>query len=166
MDAYLTNENARALAASLGSTLPEDDVILAGRLLRATLDLDSAMAYQGRKYQREQEREFPRIDPRRETFPDLQSSVSIDPLAPSGTIMDWDAATQTAVVPPLILAACVLQAEWLGNAAVQKQLTAIASGLAGQQIGSGSETYGAASPLCPRAMQLLAKYRIRSGELL
>lgn len=176
MDAYLTTDEARLLAQSLGVTLPEDDTALAAALLVASLDIDAAMRYQGRKYAVDgtQEREFPRI-------PDVSGLCAVSATVTGGsaeTVWDWDDDANAAVVPDQVKMAVVFQAAWAASSTATettRRLEAIKSGLKSQQIGSASEQYATiaemtagigASALCERSLRLMQKYRISTGALL
>jgi|GEM_PF-4215142 len=169
-------EHAAAFTAMPGMTalLAKSDTELAALCLAATLDIDSAMPYQGVRYDSAQEREFPRYanslgNARR--MADYQQS-------PVGTwvsgIWDWDAEADVAVVPANVKLATLLQAaSILTNPALRERLEAIRSGLAAQSIGSLCETYlapasipGGLTGLCDRAQKLMDRYRLRSGGLL
>jgi hypothetical protein len=173
-----------AAVVSLAATLPGLSALtlaptgtVAPLVEQATLDVDTAGPYQGRKYDPAQAHEFPRVP-----YP-----ASGDPLrygatsAPGGAfgevVWDWDAATNAAVVPLNVQKAVAYQAAYIlsgaGQEAADRQ-AAIAGGLASQSVGGMSESYQAAgsggvsgrSLLAPRALQLLRPYFLKTGKLL
>jgi hypothetical protein len=184
MDAYLTVEDARTLAQTLGVTLVADDAALAALLIVATLDIDTAMRYQGRKYDPDgtitgtvQTLEFPRVD----GVAGFCEGLGMRGQGIGSTVYDWDvtaAGGGAAVVPAAVKTACVYQAAYLGEsttAEAQARLERIRSGLASQKIATAEEVYlkpaefaalGGLLPLCERARRLMERYRLRSGALL
>jgi hypothetical protein len=164
------------------------DAQVKAALMLACIDLDSAMRYQGAKYDLDgaitgvpQEREFPRW---RDGVPSWNNGVaSTNPYLaapPYGTwptlVWDWDPTTNTAVVPDQVKLAECLQAESILAGDREERLQAIADGVVSQQVGSLAESYAGgrngaaaateASPLCERAKRIMQKYRLRSGRLL
>ena len=85
-------------------------------------------------------------------------------------IWDWDAATNTVVVPPDVLTAEVLQADSILAGDRQDRLQAITDGLTGQAAGSLSENYLRMAtdpqPMCVRAARIMGRFRLRSGAML
>jgi hypothetical protein len=168
MDSYLTNATAATLISQLGltrlaaKTTAEQDTLL----LLASIDVDAAGPWQGRKYDPEgaitgtvQEREFPRVPHEDQTV-----------------VWDWDEDADAAVVPWNVNAAVAIQANELADTDRQAHLQKLRDGLAAQSAGSLSESYRAeaiaAGPqtnwqrLSDRAKAMLARYRATYGEYL
>ena len=128
-------------------------------LLLASVDLDAAGRWQGRKYDPAQEREFPRI-----------AYVGSDPRSAGGAavIWDWNEGSQAAVVPVAIGLAVLWQADAILDGARDERMQAVLDGVTGRTVGSLRETFGAATPriLCQRADAIVAAYRLRQGRLL
>lgn len=180
MAAYLTVTEAPSLAANMPGTtalLVLVDDAMAALLLLASLDIDVAFKYQGRKFNGElQEREFPRIP-----YGTIRQTPGIintyyPGTAPTPKIWDWDPLANGgqggAVVPPTVQYATIWQAVWLLQPQFAARLEAIQSGLKQQSIGTASETFagllevpGGFSGLGDRAARMLNKYRIRTGQL-
>src|SRR5687768_9997064 len=97
--AYLTNTDADALAATL-PTLPAWSAASSANktkaLERASIDVDAAMPYQGRKYDADQANQFPRIP-----FDDAPGSAA-QGANPRAGVWDWDADANEAVVPDAV----------------------------------------------------------------
>lgn len=135
----------------------------------ATADIDSAMRYQGRKYDQSQARAFPRLaydgPLPLTTYPAMTAAQ-----AAAGEVWDWDADQDAAIVPADVLLAHLYQSDWILSGG-PASLDAAHRGLVSQTTGRLSETYDTAAPaaatgLCRRAWQLLKKYRLRSGRIL
>lgn len=167
--AYLTHTDADALAATLPAlaawnAASSDDKTSA--LLRASLDIDNAMPYQGRRYASDQKNQFPRV-PYDE--PPTTSGFDCDP---RGSVWDWDSEADEAVVPGDVLLAVVLQADAILAGDREPRLAAQHDGVVYDQTGSVAESYkqtegpGVTSGLCREAWMLLRKFRIKSGKLL
>lgn len=175
--AYLATPAARTRGAVLAAMpgvpalLSSDDATLAALLLAASIDIDSAMRYQGLKYAPDQVREFPRY---RDATADRRRDADTGQYLTSSPVWDWDSDAGVAVVPQAIQDACIIQAAWINaSPEASARLDAIRSGLAAQSIGSLSETYltpsslpGGFSGLCNRAQQLCERYRLKTGGLL
>lgn len=154
MDAYLDHTTAAPLIAALGlSRLAElDDATLDQLLLRASIAVDSAARWQGRKLDPSQERAFPRVP--------SAGAISAEALG--------------AGVPSDVLVAVVYQANDLADPARQAALQKRLDGLTSKSVGSLSEGYAqpgsgtevAWQALCQPAQALLAKYRLSSGRIL
>ncbi len=156
MEAYLTLTDADALAATLlGLTHYQaaDDATRSAALLTASIEIDAASRWQGRKYDPDQAREFPRVPY-------------------EGTVWDW--VDGYAVVPDLVRIAVLRQADFLLDTVRRAKLAQIEDGLASQSVGSISESYARPTPagqasgwdrLCSEARDLLARYRLTSGPL-
>jgi hypothetical protein len=181
---YLTVAEANALAARLPALTwwaAATDDQKAAALAQATIDVDSVLRYQGRRYAADQVLEFPRVAYESSRamatwWPGGQAGGAMGPvvmgnanLSPdTPVIWDWDAATKTAVVPAPVLRAVVWQADAVLNPTRQRRLADQAEGLASQSVGSLSESYrpGTASILCRQAESILSNYRLRSGRIL
>lgn len=149
-DAAVIAAALTAVPSWTSSTDPEKTAALA----EATLHVCGAMRYQGRKYDADQELEFPRID--------------------GCTVIDLDADGETAIVPQRVKIATVKQAQAIRSGEIAARKDRIAKGLTSVTTGPFSETYAApasggagstAQLLTPEAMQLLEKYRLRSGGI-
>ena len=174
MTAYLTVEEARALGASLpgfAALLALADAARAQALLLATVDVDADGPYQGRKVvvaDGGQELEFPRVPYSLSAFP-----LPTDPQNPTlyTKIWDLDPVTGTAVVPQKVKMACLIQAAWLSNAALQARREDILSGLSQQQIATAREAYvtpeeiQSTGGLCDRSRRIMSQYLLVSGKL-
>lgn len=169
---YHTVASGRALAAKLpgmSTLLAKTDDELGVLLFAASLDIDSAMPYQGVKYASDQVREFPR-------YQQVAGAFKVSWNCNTGStvgVWDWDDDTNTAVVPQLVLIACLHQAAALCDPQFKARLDAIRSGLSAQSTGSMSESYlkpadlpGGLNGLCDLAHRLMDKYRLRSAPLL
>lgn len=171
---YLTVAAADELAATLPalaawSAATSPDKALA--LERASIDIDGAMPYQGRKYDAEQVNQFPRV------AYDDGAGAGPPSAAPAGAfsppvVWDWDAALSAAAVPEDVLLAVVLQAD--ANLAGQREprLAAQHDGVVYDLTGSIAESYkynrgpGVSTGLCRAAWVLLRKYRLKGGKVL
>lgn len=166
---YLTPAEADAIAATLpalaawtAASSPEKTTALE----RASLDVDNAMPYQGRKYASDQVNQFPRIP-----FDDLPGGSGFD-ADPRAGVWDWDTNANQAVVPPAVLAAVLVQADANLSGARDARLAAQHDGVVYDQTGSVAESYkltkapGVTTGLCRTAWVLLRKYRLKSGKLL
>jgi hypothetical protein len=184
MAAYLTRTSAATIAATcvtaqvsayLAASTAQQDAALA----QASEDIDAAMRYQGRKYDPDgtvtgtvQEREFPRI-----AYGDASQWSVVSGQWPGevGAVWNWDTTTNTAVVPANVLRAVVLQAN---DRILGTRLAAMAArqGLQSQSTGGLSETFSQGSQisgsqiseniLCPDALAIMSRYRLRQGKLL
>lgn len=151
MSSYNTLATARTIAATLNlvKVAAASDDALTAALELAAIDLDSAMRYQGQKYDAAQEREFPRVDGTR--------------------IWDLDTDGTTVIVPAIVKTAEVLQAESLLDGTHQKRVEAYAAGLASVGVGAMNKSFRAdarPSALSERANRMMQRYRLRSGQLL
>ena len=165
---YLTTIEADALAATLPA-LAAWAAATSGQksaaLLRATLDVDNAMPYQGRRYAADQERQFPRVP-----YDEAPGTAGFD-RDPRASVWDWDAATNAATVPEDVRLAVLIQAD--ANLAGEREarLAAQHDGVVYDQTGALAESYkqtegpGVTTGLCRAAWVLLRKYRLKSGAL-
>lgn len=167
-DSYMTLVEAAAIAATLPTLTAyaaATDAKKAAAIYLASLDVDS-VRFQGRKVDWAQVREFPRYSG------GLRATERRSDGATQGEdaeIWDWDAEAEAAVVPDQVKIAVLLQANDILDGQRDSRIQGIADGLAAQSVGSLSESYrGDAAParLCERAMRLLERYRLRSGQLL
>lgn len=179
MTAYLTATAARTLGATVNALpgvstlLAEDDDALGVLLLVASIDIDSAMPYQGVKYDADQDRAFPRYAHRVDASDLRQPSERVRGAA-SVAVWDWDDDASAAVVPDAVKLATLLQAaSILNDPEFRGRLDAIRSGLASQSIGALSETYlkpadlpGGMTGLCDRAQRLIEPYRLKTSPML
>lgn len=182
MTGYLTAADARTLAGAnpfLATLVAQSDAALAALLLAASVDVDVAFKYQGRKFNPTQEREFPRVA---YGAPALVNQFGVPTMqAPGGLplaltadtiIWDWDSTGSAAVVPPAVLLASLYQAAWLLKPEFAGRIEAIRSGLYEQNIGSGRETYADRNGpfvndgLGARASQIMRKYQLQTGAML
>lgn len=179
MTSYLTPSQIRTLAATLpgmAAVVAMDDPTLSGWASLATIDVNTSVRYQGRKYRHLQDNEFPRVAYGDFVFnayliPHLQTAFNPQ------EIWAWDPVTKSAVVPELVNIAFVYQVAWLSdpsNAKVSRRVRDIISGLQQQQIGTASETftapaelaaYGGLTGLDIRAFRILNTYRLRTGSM-
>jgi hypothetical protein len=143
-------------------------------LVAASLDVDRAMRYQGRKYDPTQILEFPRVA---YTSSDGYGGVTLQAatlqaVQGGDVVWDWDLDDNVAIVPPNVLKAVLYQADSILTGDRDGRLQAIADGVASQQIGSASESYFKAassagpSPLAQQANRIMEFYRIRQGSVL
>lgn len=174
-DSYISIEAARdyfAALPGLAAMAALDDAPLAALLLAAANDIDAAMRYQGRKAASSQIREFPRVAygrPVNQWPSDFAFARDSD-----AVVYDWDADTNTAIVPESVKLATLYQAAWLQQPANAARLEAIRSGLASQSIGSASESYAKPAELAElgqtglsdRAARIMERYRLKTGRLL
>ena len=166
---YLTSTEADALAATL-PTLTAYSAASSGNktkaLLRASLDVDNAMPYQGRRYASDQTNQFPRVP-----YDDPPGSAGFD-RDPRASVWDWDADANEPVVPVDVLLAVLLQADTVLAGDREPRLAAQHDGVVYDQTGSVAESYkqtegpGVTTGLCRAAWVLLRKYRLKSGSLL
>jgi hypothetical protein len=155
-DAYLTVAEADTLAATLPAlarwaAASADAKAKALRL--ATMEIDTAMPYQGARYAADQPLAFPR---------------SPEP----GRVWDLDRATGTAVVPLAVKFATLLQADYTLSPNRLDRLVKAHEGVVYDQTGAlaesfkGGGTAGARSGLAYQAYQLMRQYALRTGVLL
>lgn len=197
---YQSVDEAEALAATLPASTPGlaayqawDATAKAALAVLATVDVDNAMPYQGRRLDPAQSLEFPRLaytaGPRPWTgpVPPLPGAVAygggtqgpaagarggggMDVLDPDADqVWDWDDTNKVGVVPPAVKLAHLLQMCDLAAGDRQERLQAIADGLASQAVGSLSETYrpdAVPAALCARAHAIMRRYRLRQGRML
>lgn len=181
---YCTLEEADAIAAALpllASYKAASSDARTAALAQASIDIDAAGPWQGRKYDlwTPQELEFPRVP--------YQSSSQVCGYGSllgwlgSGAIgvqiWDWDAVNNVAVVPAKIKRACLFQADSILKGDWQKALDAAAMGVEQRTAGSVSISYrdplavlqylgGGSGSLCRASAQLLKKYQISQGRIL
>jgi hypothetical protein len=165
---YLTESEADDIAATLPATsawLAASSDAKVAALLRASIDVDNAMPYQGRKYASDQSNEFPRVP-----YDEPPGSAGFD-RDPRASVWHWDAETNIPVVPEDVLSAVLLQAVSIISGNREARLTAQHDGVVYDQTGSVAESYkqtdgpGVTTGLCRGAWILLRKYRLKSGKL-
>lgn len=172
MAAYLTIIEANELAATLPNlaawNAQPDLAIREAALLLASDRFDLARPYQGRRYAADQDREFPRVA---YDAPAVETGLS-DRTVVASTIWDWDADAAAAVVPDKVKRAVLYEANAILDGSRDRIQQAIHNGLAGQSIGSASETYfrsplnaQGVPTLCQEADLVSLFYRRRSGRL-
>lgn len=188
LPSYLAAADARTLAASVPSSLAGmaqllalSDAALATTLALASMDIDRAMRYQGRKYDMSgaQMLEFPRVPYPEDAWQGFQPypGAAFPPWLQNSAgpfVWDWDSVNEVAIVPQNVQLATLFQAAYLMLPEFADRLEKIRSGLAGQRTGTGQEMYikaGEAVPggftgLCDRSSRIMHFYRIRSGRML
>lgn len=174
MSAYLQHTEARTLAAALPVALVRaipaaSDAQLDAALEMASLRIDLAMRYQGRKWDDAQENQFPRIARGWLPWPRVIGSQVPPYWIEQATIWDWDATAWAPIVPPRVKIACVIEAASILAGDRSDRLAARHDGVSGQQIGSASESYGGSGPapvLCRDADVIMRFYRLNSGSLI
>jgi len=165
--AYVKPIEFRTIAASIplqpeiATLLAMDDSQLSTVLFAASIDIDSAMRYQGEKYDARQPLEFPRRT--------------------SSDVWDWQFGDGIELGRPVfpynVKLACVYQAAYLQNPKFAKRLENIRSGLASHSIGTASESYvrpadlvaitgGGFTALGDRPQRIMEKYRLTTGRIL
>ena len=173
---YLTVTDADALAPSILGLIQWSAATSTDKtnaLDAASKVIDSAIRYQGRKYDPAQALQFPRVA--------YDTGCGNAPLAagPTGVadlIWDWDAASGAAVVPPAVQRACLVEADEIlqdvaGKSPRWRRLDEQHQGVTFDLTGSAAEAYrkGTAafgrSGLSRRAYELLAPYRLVSGRI-
>jgi hypothetical protein len=175
--AYLSVSDARALAATLPlmtKVIAQTDDDLGMLLLLASVNIDTAMRYQGRKFDLTQVREFPRV-----AYGSLARPRYLPPFAPGSVfsadtiIWDWDSDANAPVVPDTVKIACLFQVAWILQPQYAKRLESIRSGLAAQGIATASEALqspaaaaGTMTGLSDRASRMLDQYRLKTGAML
>jgi hypothetical protein len=168
--------SADAIAATLPSALVASYLAAtaadkASALEQASLDIDDGMRFQGRKYDPTQLQEFPRIAYESNARVRPQGIVPyVLPPSPTDTVWDWNATTQTPVVPPRVLQAVIYQADWILNGTGEERASEQHAGVTSQQVAGAMEAYdlkhrGADSSLGRRAWNLLRKYELRTGRM-
>jgi hypothetical protein len=132
----------------------------AAALDQATLDVDAAMPYQGRKLDPDQPREFPRA------FGDRGRGLPDPPF-----VWDWDPAARVAVVRDAVRRATLYQADAILAGHREARLSAQHDGVVYELTGALAESYkatpgaGVWTGLCRRAWVLVRKYRLQGGRL-
>jgi hypothetical protein len=170
MSSYLTDSEADALAATLPAMTAWGAASSGNKtkaLERASLDVDNAMPYQGRRYDPAQPNQFPRVP--YDAPPGTSSDFGHDPGA---GVWDWDADADEAVVPEDVLVAVLFQADTILAGEREPRLASQHDGVVYDQTGSVAESYkqtegpGVTTGLCRAAWVLLRKYRLQSGKML
>ena len=179
---YLTLEAAQGIAANLPAAmlagwLAASSPNQSAALAMASLDVDSAGPYQGRRFDPDtQAQEFPRVAyesrPRGRGDAVLNENLSLN-VAPLGTdvVWDWDAENLVPLIPWRVVHATIYQADSILRGDRKDRLDAIHDGLTSQSTGAAAEAYRAmlergAAVLCRAAFQLIRQYRLKGGRLL
>ena len=159
---YLSLADAGALAdalTELAAYKAATDDEKTAAILQATIDIDAAMPFQGRRYDAGQHREFPR-------------SFDGDGITTPSRVWDWDDDTQSAVVPAGVKRATLYQADAILAGEREPRLSAQHDGVVYEQTGALAESYkatpgpGVPTGLCRRAWVILRRYRLQGGRLL
>jgi hypothetical protein len=171
---YLTLSDADAIAA----TLPLLDAYNAASttakqkaLELASYRFDLARPYQGRKYEFDQQLEFPRI-PRGTLSTQNMMLPPAQRINSLFEVWDWDSTNNEAIVPALVKRAVLFEANSILAADRDRIVAAIHNGLVSQSVGSVSESYrnyaaGETKPvLCSDAELVSLKYARTTGEML
>ena len=167
---YLTVADADALAAStlgLVQWPTATSTQKSNALDAATKLIDGAIRYQGRKYDGAQALQFPRV---------AYDAGELPPSGAADLVWDWDAATHTAVIPPAVKRACLIEADEIlqdlaGKSQRWRRLDEQHQGVTFDLAGGAAEAYRKGFPsagrtgLSRRAFELLAPYRLISGRL-
>ena len=171
---YLTVTEADALAATTLGLVQWPTATTTEKtnaLDAATRLIDSALRYQGRKYDGAQALQFPRV-----AYDDGQTTRLQPANGAAELVWDWDATTAAAVIPPAVLRACLLEADEIlqdvaGKSPRWRRLDEQHQGVTYDLTGSAAEAYRKGVPaagksgLSRRAYELLAPYRLASGSL-
>jgi len=171
---YLTVAEADAMTTSVLGLLEYPGAGAAERaaaLDAATRLIDTALRYQGRKYDPAQVLQFPRVaydDGRAEAY-------AFVPGGAAEVVWDWDAATSAAVIPEAVKRACLIEADEIlqdvaGKSQRWRRLDEQHQGVTFDLTSSAAEAYRKGVPpagrsgLSRRAYELLATYRLASGR--
>ena len=171
---YLTVAEGDALIASTLALLaypPATALDRGAALDAATRLIDSALRYQGRKYDPAQVLQFPRVA----YDAGHADAYALVPGGPAELVWDWDASTSAAVIPAAVKLACLLEADEIlqdvsGKSQRWRRLDEQHQGVTFDMTGSAAEAYRKGVPaagrsgLCRRAYELLAPYRLMSGR--
>ena len=168
---YLTVSEADALAATTVGLIqwPTSTSSQKSNALDAATQLiDTALRYQGRKYDSDQSLQFPRV----------AFDAGNGPAAGAAELVwDWDAATSAAVIPPAVKRACLVEADEIlqdlaGKSPRWRRLDEQHQGVTFDLAAGAAEAYRKGVPaagrsgLSRRAYDLLAPYRVVSGRIL
>ncbi len=157
-DRYLSVSEANVLAltisaASLGRWQTASTVDKERALLQATMEIDAAMRYQGRKVDPEQTLEFPR-------YPH------------PGEVWNTDPATGIAIVPKQVKIATLHQANDVLDAGRHERINKQYQGIVYDQTGAMAESFkgggmeGLSTRLCLAANTYMRRYQLRTGAML
>ena|SRR5688500_11416724 len=171
---YMTVTEADALATSIPGLTAWAAATTAAKttaLNRASDDIDAAMPYQGRRYETDQDHQFPRLAYEGH---DLGAGAAAAGAVPALDIVwDWDELTSEAVVPDDVRIAVLYQADANLAGTREARLAAQHDGVVYDLDAAGdAESYkrttgpGVTTGLCRAAWMLMRKYRLRSGKLL
>jgi hypothetical protein len=168
---YLTVAEADALAATTVGLVQwptATSTQKSNALDAATQLIDAALRYQGRRYDPAQTLQFPRV---------AFDAGGRPACAAAELVWDWDAATSAAVIPPPVKRACLVEADEVlqdlaGKSQRWRRLDEQHQGVTFDLAAGAAEAYrkGSAPPgrsgLSRRAYDLLAPYRVVSGQLI
>lgn len=160
---YVTVDEANSMAELLlnvGSFTAASSADKAAAILLASDQIDNAMRFQGRRYDEDQAREFPRVS---------RDIIRTGRFPVQDGVWDWDSDNNEAVVPTPVKHAVIYQAASLLSNARESRLDDMHDGLAAQSVGGMSESYKEThshQALCRRAYELLQRYQLRTGRLL
>ena len=167
---YLAVTEADALAASTVGLVQWPTATSTQKtnaLDAATQLIDSAMRYQGRKYDGAQTLQYPRV-----AFDAGESAAGA-----AEQVWDWDATTSAAVIPPAVKRACLIEADEIlqdlaGKSQRWRRLDEQHQGVTFDLAAGAAEAYRKGTPppgrtgLSRRAYDLLSPYRVVSGRIL
>ncbi len=163
---YLNTSDADALAATLldvASYLAATGANKQKALNQASMEIDRAMSYQGRKIDPEQAMAFPRIA----YESPIDSSLFAEVPGTVQTVWDWDDDAGEAVVPEDVLVAVVYQANSILAADREERLNAQHDGVTSHGADGLMETYAANAPiLCRRSYFIMVRYRLKTGRMI
>ena len=171
---YLTVAEADALAGLTLGLLqwpPATSTEKANALDAATRLIDGALRYQGRKFDAAQALQFPRVDGGCATGAGAATASGC-----GDAVWDWDAATQSAVIPTNVKEACLIEADEIlqdlkGKSQRWRRLDGQHQGVTYDRTGAAAEAYRKGTPavgrsgLSRRAFELLSRYRLSTGRL-
>jgi hypothetical protein len=147
-----------------------DGATKADLITQASIDIDRAMRYQGRRYDTiRQVTEFPRVsyEPSNAILPNTGAAGIPGGSAFGSTIWDVDPVTLNIVIPSRVLQAVIHQANYLAGGE-NSQVTDQFIGVTSQGTGSLHRSYGKSKALetglCRRAYQVMQFYRLTSGR--
>ncbi len=146
---------AAEVEASAWSALTDDQK--AAALVRATDELD-AVRYQGRKYESDQDRRFPRV---------IDEQLRADGSVETQSVWDFDEDENEAVVPDAVKKATFLQSLSIADGSRDHRADDRHDGVTGQSAGGVSENYEDQPMriLCRRAHLLLKRYYLKTGKI-
>lgn len=147
---------AAEVEASAWDALTDDQK--AAAVIRATDELD-AVRFQGRKYDADQGRQFPRV---------VDEQLRGDGSVETQSVWDFDDDENEAVVPDAVKKATFLQALSIADGSRDPRADDRHDGVSGQSAGGVSESYDTDRPmriLCRRAHLLMKRYALKTGKI-